>query len=696
MIPRKAKKLAILQTEPNLVFFDEIQSLKNKLKGIKGFLSEINTKEVKTYEEELKTLLEAISGLTDSVESKDMVVNIPLDNLTSSIERVESAIKAIKEVKIPEFPKEMSLTDNQINEILLAIQSIPEFPVSELKLMMYSLEKAIRNIKIEKEDKEFDYDFLKTKFDGLIKAIKNISITVASGGNGFPEALTSTNPHTGSREVRVYQENHICNENTTTTPLGAGEEWIGAWQDALDYQEVNVSVDTDQNSATNGLVFQWSADGVNIGDTDTFSVYANSGTNYTPNPAFRYVRMKYTNGTQAQGRFSLMTILRRGVTGGSFHRIDSTLKDDSDARLNITVPKLKTAANTYVSQTATTAGNAKMSLEELETGISVNNKTQLRTTNYTSTGVEGTKITDNYGFTVENTPMDELRVAEATRLVGTTFIGTTIDPNFWTSTLANNGTASQANNQITLGSSTTNNGSSILQTVRRARYVASISNRFRATIQLGDIGVADNTRRWGMFDGTDGAYFELAGTTLSSCIIKTGSRTAVATLSAPTTNATNYEIYVTNSKVYFVIGGVLVATHNATTATWADTINLPVRIDNINSGSTTNSTISVRVASITRLGKLETAPTYRNITGVNTSQILKYGAGMIHNIIIGTPVNNATISIYDNISGTGTPITVLTLPALATPFQIDLHVGFSTGLNIVPSSTSLNLTVVYE
>jgi len=184
----------------------------------------------------------------------------------------------------------------------------------------------------------------------------------------------------------VYQENHICTDNTTTTPLGSGATFTGVWQDCLEYQEVNVSVDTDQNSATNGLVIQWSADGETIADTDVFSVYANAGTNYTPNPAFRYVRIVYTNGSVAQTRFNLMTILRRGVTGGSFHRIDSTLKDDSDARLNITIPKLKTAANTYVSQTATTAGNAKMSLEELESDVSDNNKTQLKTTSYMKTG----------------------------------------------------------------------------------------------------------------------------------------------------------------------------------------------------------------------------------------------------------------------------------------------------------------------
>lgn len=182
--------------------------------------------------------------------------------------------------------------------------------------------------------------------------------------------VTYTNTHTSNKELRTYQENHICLQNTTSTPLGSNATFTGEWQDCLNYQEVNVSIVSDKNSATNGLVFQWSADGTNIGDTDVFSYYtANGGTNYTPNPSFHYVRMVYTNGAVAQGSFSLQTILRRGMTGGSFHRIDSTLKDDADARLVMSVPKLKTAANTYVSQTATTAGNAKVSIEEIESGV---------------------------------------------------------------------------------------------------------------------------------------------------------------------------------------------------------------------------------------------------------------------------------------------------------------------------------------
>lgn len=233
-----------------------------------------------------------------------------------------------------------------------------------------------------------------SKIAGHDEVMAMRSTLVGENGN----SLVHTNTHTGDEELRVYQENHICTGNTIATPLGANETFMGQWQDCLNYQEVNVSVVADKNSATNGIIFQWSADGIAVGDTDTYSYYtASGGTNYTPNPAFRYFRMVYINGSQSQGAFSLMTILRRSVTGGSFHRIDSTLKDDSDARLTISIPKLKTAANNYVSQTATNAGNAKMSLQEFDGAVATNiNKLNVAPFFVDENGVYSQALGDNY------------------------------------------------------------------------------------------------------------------------------------------------------------------------------------------------------------------------------------------------------------------------------------------------------------
>lgn len=307
---------------------------------------------------------------------------------------------------------------------------------------------------------------------------------------------------------------------------------------------------------------------------------------------------------------------------------------------------------------------------------------------------------DQYGFTVEATPMDELRVANPVRLAGSTFIGTTLDTNFWTATLLNSATAPQANGEVVLTSGTNSAGSAVLQSVRHGRYVGGNCNRYRGQIQFSDTGKASNTKRWGMFDGTDGAYFKLAGTALSVNTMKGGSETSVASASwngsttTPTlTNVNSYEIYVTSSKVYFVIAGVLVHTVSAAAATWAATLSLPVYADNINAGNTTNTTMSIRVNTIYRLGELETAPTYKHIS-TNTTTVCKYGPGDLHRITMNNPTN-AAITVYDNTAASGTVIAIINPGSSATPFSLEYSLPFQIGLTIVTAG-SPDLTVVYE
>ena len=397
-IARDEKVLAFRDDKnpkPPFVMWKEFLDVSDKLEAIKGCLEE--REDVKEYYDEIENIISAIGELKDVLEGKEMSVNIPLDNLSSAIKNVEVAIKNIPKTVIPEpvsYNEKLDVIASKIEKI-----EIPKFPINELEAMLMAIGKRLDKMTFP------DYE---DNFDELVKAVKNIkqgntSITTngfknvgienASGAKINPAtaenqtAVMEVNSHTLKQELRVFGENHICADNTTTALLLANATFTGGWQDCLNYQEVNVSIISDQNSATNGLVFQWSADASTIGDIDAFSYYAASGgTPYTPNPAFRYFRIVYTNGTTNQTTFSLQSILRRSMTGGSFHRIDSTLKDDADARLGITIPKLKTAANTYVSQTATTAGNAKISLEELETGVSDNNKTQLKTSMYGKTG----------------------------------------------------------------------------------------------------------------------------------------------------------------------------------------------------------------------------------------------------------------------------------------------------------------------
>lgn len=170
------------------------------------------------------------------------------------------------------------------------------------------------------------------------QTLKNIESNISSILNKFL-SLISVNAHTGNEELRVYLENHICLDNTTNIPLGAGEIFTGEWQDALNYVEIRVSVITDQNSAIDGLEIQWSDDGVTLVDgvEDNYTVLANKGKAFSTPRNWRYFRIIYSNGLVAQSRLQLTTQVDRFASKGSAHRIKDSIVADDDAILTKSV-----------------------------------------------------------------------------------------------------------------------------------------------------------------------------------------------------------------------------------------------------------------------------------------------------------------------------------------------------------------------
>jgi hypothetical protein len=141
------------------------------------------------------------------------------------------------------------------------------------------------------------------------------------------------NSHTGNNEVRVLLEGHICTENTTLTPLGSNEVFTGEWQDTVNYASIVIGVNSDQNSATDGLEIQWSANGTDVHDTDNFSILANKGKVFSFGPARRYFRIEYTNGTIAQTSFNLESSIKATQPKPSSHRLLDNIVGDDDAEL---------------------------------------------------------------------------------------------------------------------------------------------------------------------------------------------------------------------------------------------------------------------------------------------------------------------------------------------------------------------------
>jgi len=169
----------------------------------------------------------------------------------------------------------------------------------------------------------------------------------------------------------------VCDDNSTTTPLLADATFTGTASNTNGYGIIYLSVYSDQASATDGLVIEQSNDGTNWDFDDTYTVPAATGKTFSIQPAGRFVRVKYTNGGTDQTEFRLQTVMK--ATGlDSSHRVQDNLNDDDDGRLRLSVLKLRTAQNNYVSGAATNNGNFKVSLEELESGISDDTNTSLK------------------------------------------------------------------------------------------------------------------------------------------------------------------------------------------------------------------------------------------------------------------------------------------------------------------------------
>jgi len=70
-----------------------------------------------------------------------------------------------------------------------------------------------------------------------------------------------------------------------------------------------------------------------------------------------------------------------------------------------------------------------------------------------------------------------------------------------------------------------------------------------------------------------------------------------------------------------------------------------------------------------------------------TTTLVKTGPGLFARVIIDTPVTTNTFTVYDALTATGTPISIITVSG-AVPVTLDFDIPFQTGLCVVSSGTS--------
>lgn len=456
-------------------------------------------------------------------------------------------------------------------------------------------------------------------------------------------------------ELKQYTQ--ISTGNTSTANLNPAATFTGTKESTLGYAAIQINFKADQNCTI--YVDQAPDDVPNWDITDTFDYFSSlGGTGFT---------------VQATGANFRVRIKNVGAAATTVLRLATVLCPIVEA----------------LPRALSSEGNLKVGVYEIEGDI---------------------------GTRTFVTPMNALKVAEATRLIGAA-LSDTFDPNFWSQTVAS-GTATTAVTQgvMILSTGTTTASSNIVNSQRTARYIAGVSNYCRLQVRTPAVTGA-NTRRWGAFNAQNGFFFEWDGTTFKCVARKAGSDTPVNSGSfngvlgatyTPTANATTYEIFWTNKSAWFFIDGTLLHKTTGTATSLTATPHLQLGFENTNGANTNNNTLEIRVASIARLGKLGSNAQYSHISSLSTN-VLKYGPGILKKVVIGTAPATAagTITIYDNTAGSGAIIALLTVDrgsaggggarAAAIPYTIDFdELPFNTGLTVVAATTAIDFTVIYE
>jgi hypothetical protein len=196
---------------------------------------------------------------------------------------------------------------------------------------------------------------------------------------------------------------------------------------------------------------------------------------------------------------------------------------------------------------------------------------------------------------------------------------------------------------------------------------------------------------------TDGAWFQYDGVTFGMRVMAGGSLVTGGTIDTGAFNGVfgltytpgitilAYEIYYTNSSIYFVIGSEILHTFNIGTGIWSNTRTFRAFSDSENTGIITSVNMYSRSATIYRLGNMNTESTSRYLTTAGT-YILKYGAGRLKNFTVGNVNLNAGLfTLYDGFSIAAPIIYSIQIPknAALTPFTIICEVPFHNGLTAV-------------
>ncbi len=167
------------------------------------------------------------------------------------------------------------------------------------------------------------------------------------------------------------EPNLVDATNSSTTPLAGDAVFTGTATDVLEFSAITMNVDSDVDSATDGIQIQLSSDGTNWDFSRNFTyTAANGGAAFQLATAAQFFRVIYTNGSGAQATFRLQCILHHTTPITGTHRlVDSEDPDSYTTLVKAAVVAQAAGSGDFVPVQATAVGNLKMSIEEVDGSI---------------------------------------------------------------------------------------------------------------------------------------------------------------------------------------------------------------------------------------------------------------------------------------------------------------------------------------
>lgn len=151
----------------------------------------------------------------------------------------------------------------------------------------------------------------------------------------------------GSTTQPVTIRGAVSAGNSSTAVLANAAVFTGVFEEVTDFAFIATSIISDKAAATNGLVFQWSSDGVNVDRTESSNLLAATGRAFALTVRARYFRIVYTNGAVTQTSFRLSTVYHQSGVGIVTRPLSGAISDDNFAQLVQAVITGKRIDGTY-------------------------------------------------------------------------------------------------------------------------------------------------------------------------------------------------------------------------------------------------------------------------------------------------------------------------------------------------------------